>query len=82
MLTGHQEKALRFGSHLSVIANAGAGKTTVLVRRFVEILESAGLNVQIRERKGDEINAACGQLRRTQLEPPIVAAMMPDANER
>jgi 23S rRNA (adenine2503-C2)-methyltransferase len=34
------------------------------VRRFVEILEQAGLNVQIRERKGDEINAACGQLRR------------------
>jgi 23S rRNA (adenine2503-C2)-methyltransferase len=35
------------------------------VRHFVEVLESAGLNVQIRERKGDEINAACGQLRRT-----------------
>ncbi len=32
--------------------------------RFVEILEQAGLSVQIRERKGDEINAACGQLRR------------------
>ena len=35
------------------------------VQRFVQILEEAGLNVQIRERKGDEINAACGQLRRT-----------------
>jgi 23S rRNA (adenine2503-C2)-methyltransferase len=35
------------------------------VRHFVEVLESAGLNVQVRERKGDEINAACGQLRRT-----------------
>lgn len=35
------------------------------VRHFVEILEDAGLNVQIRERKGDEINAACGQLRRS-----------------
>lgn len=33
-------------------------------RRFVETLEDAGLNVHIRERKGDEINAACGQLRR------------------
>jgi 23S rRNA (adenine2503-C2)-methyltransferase len=43
------------------------------VRRFVEILESAGLNVQIRERKGDEINAACGQLRRTELQPLIRA---------
>jgi 23S rRNA (adenine2503-C2)-methyltransferase len=34
------------------------------VARFVQILEQAGLNVHIRERKGDEINAACGQLRR------------------
>lgn len=33
-------------------------------RRFREILERAGVNVQFRERKGDEINAACGQLRR------------------
>ncbi|MCC7083711.1 MAG: 23S rRNA (adenine(2503)-C(2))-methyltransferase RlmN, partial [Pirellulales bacterium] len=34
-------------------------------QRFVQILQQAGLNVQIRERKGDEINAACGQLRRS-----------------
>jgi 23S rRNA (adenine2503-C2)-methyltransferase len=33
-------------------------------QRFLEILEQAGINVQVRERKGDEINAACGQLRR------------------
>jgi 23S rRNA (adenine2503-C2)-methyltransferase len=33
--------------------------------RFVEILEQAGLNVNIRYRKGDRINAACGQLRRS-----------------
>jgi 23S rRNA (adenine2503-C2)-methyltransferase len=32
-------------------------------RTFREILERAGLNVQFRERKGDEISAACGQLR-------------------
>ncbi len=38
------------------------------VRRFIQILEDAGLNVQVRERKGDEINAACGQLRRTALQ--------------
>jgi 23S rRNA (adenine2503-C2)-methyltransferase len=31
---------------------------------FVSILQEAGINVQIRERKGDEIDAACGQLRR------------------
>jgi 23S rRNA (adenine2503-C2)-methyltransferase len=34
------------------------------VLRFREGLEAAGLNVKIRQRKGDEINAACGQLRR------------------
>jgi 23S rRNA (adenine2503-C2)-methyltransferase len=34
------------------------------VARFVEIVRAAGLNVQVRERKGDKIDAACGQLRR------------------
>jgi 23S rRNA (adenine2503-C2)-methyltransferase len=34
------------------------------VRRFREVLEERGLNVQQRQRKGDKINAACGQLRR------------------
>ena len=31
---------------------------------FVEILQRGGLNVKIRYRKGDRIDAACGQLRR------------------
>lgn len=35
------------------------------LRRFCQILEQAGINVQVRERKGSEIDAACGQLRRT-----------------
>ena len=34
-------------------------------RRFREILAAGGINIQFRERKGDEINAACGQLRRS-----------------
>ena len=34
-------------------------------RRFRELLDNAGLNIQFRQRKGDEINAACGQLRRS-----------------
>lgn len=34
-------------------------------RRFLGILEQAGINVQVRVRKGDEIDAACGQLRRS-----------------
>jgi 23S rRNA (adenine2503-C2)-methyltransferase len=38
-------------------------------QRFVQILTDAGLNVKVRERKGDRIDAACGQLRRAALEP-------------
>lgn len=38
ILTDSQKKALDFQRHLSVTANAGAGKTTVLVNRFVDIL--------------------------------------------
>ena len=38
--------------------------TRAAQERFLEILREAGINVQVRERKGDEINAACGQLRR------------------
>ncbi|MCL2745332.1 MAG: 23S rRNA (adenine(2503)-C(2))-methyltransferase RlmN [Planctomycetaceae bacterium] len=34
------------------------------VRRFASLLESGGLQVKVRFRKGDTINAACGQLRR------------------
>lgn len=38
-------------------------------RRFREIVENGGINVQFRERKGDAINAACGQLRRQAVTP-------------
>jgi 23S rRNA (adenine2503-C2)-methyltransferase len=34
------------------------------VKTFCSILVRAGVNVQVRERKGDQIDAACGQLRR------------------
>lgn len=37
------------------------------VARFREILERGGVNVQFRQRKGSEIEAACGQLRRNRL---------------
>ena len=33
---------------------------------FLRILAHAGINVQVRTRKGDRIDAACGQLRRSQ----------------
>ncbi len=41
-------------------------------QRFREILEQAGINVQFRERKGDKISAACGQLRRLAAAKPTV----------
>ena len=34
------------------------------VRRFVAALRGQGVNVQVRRRRGDDIDAACGQLRR------------------
>jgi ATP-dependent helicase/nuclease subunit A len=37
LLTPSQERSLDLSTHLSVTANAGAGKTSVLARRFVEI---------------------------------------------
>ena len=38
------------------------------IRTFREILVGAGLEVKFRQRKGDDINAACGQLRRASKE--------------
>jgi 23S rRNA (adenine2503-C2)-methyltransferase len=40
------------------------------VNRFRDILIAGGINVKFRQRKGDDINAACGQLRRSTL--PLV----------
>ncbi len=39
------------------------------VERFVAVLRTSGINVQVRERKGDQIDAACGQLRRSATAP-------------
>jgi 23S rRNA (adenine2503-C2)-methyltransferase len=41
------------------------------IRTFREILEQGGINVQFRVRKGDRINAACGQLRRSFAQPLV-----------
>jgi len=38
-LTESQEKAISLQKHLSVTANAGSGKTTVLIEKYVKILE-------------------------------------------
>ncbi|MHB0956423.1 MAG: 23S rRNA (adenine(2503)-C(2))-methyltransferase RlmN [Pirellulaceae bacterium] len=39
----------------------------VASRRFRELLEQGGVNVQFRQKKGDRIDAACGQLRRAEV---------------
>lgn len=41
------------------------------VARFVDIVSRGGVSVQVRKRKGDKIDAACGQLRRSR---PAAAA--------
>jgi 23S rRNA (adenine2503-C2)-methyltransferase len=42
-------------------------------RAFRQILEQGGISVHFRHRKGDAIDAACGQLRRrTQVEAALV----------
>lgn len=38
--------------------------STLAIRKFREVLERNHITVKFRQRKGDEINAACGQLRR------------------
>ena len=40
--------------------------------QFREILEAGGIRVHFRHLKGDHIDAACGQLRRSQTTPPVV----------
>ena len=34
------------------------------IAEFKQVLEGGGVNVKFRQRKGGDINAACGQLRR------------------
>jgi 23S rRNA (adenine2503-C2)-methyltransferase len=38
--------------------------STEAISRFRQILENAGIKIKFRQRKGDKIKAACGQLRR------------------
>ena len=46
ILTDSQKKAHDLHRHLSVTANAGSGKTTVLVNRFVDILQHTDARIQ------------------------------------
>lgn len=53
--------------------------TREALQQFRQILESAGINVMVRQRKGDKINAACGQLRRNSVSEPMGIAPLPNA---
>lgn len=44
------------------------------LRTFIDVLERAGLSVKVRKRKGSEIDAACGQLRRRVEAAPSTAS--------
>jgi 23S rRNA (adenine2503-C2)-methyltransferase len=47
--------------------------TAEMIHQFRRILMEAGINVMFRQRKGDDIQAACGQLRRLrEKEPDLV----------
>jgi 23S rRNA (adenine2503-C2)-methyltransferase len=48
--------------------------------RFLDVLRGAGVNVQVRRRKGARIDAACGQLRR--LESAAAGSTAADASPR
>jgi ATP-dependent helicase/nuclease subunit A len=45
LFTENQQKALDFHKHLSVTANAGSGKTTVLVNRYLNILFNTDIQI-------------------------------------
>ncbi len=51
--------------------------TPEAIRTFRELLEQGGINVQFRVRKGDRINAACGQLRRSFATPLVQLNALP-----
>lgn len=44
-LTDYQKSALRYDKHISLTANAGSGKTTVLTNRFIEILIRENISI-------------------------------------
>jgi 23S rRNA (adenine2503-C2)-methyltransferase len=55
----------------------------VAIRRFRQELLDGGINVQFRQRKGDNIDAACGQLRRLRdLSPPVHTLSLPSPTEQ
>lgn len=51
---------------------SGTGFQAGSAQKFKEMLEKEGLNATVRRTLGDDIKAACGQLRRTQMEQSTI----------
>ncbi|PIW69095.1 MAG: hypothetical protein COW08_08985, partial [Ignavibacteriales bacterium CG12_big_fil_rev_8_21_14_0_65_30_8] len=45
-LTPHQKQALEYKHHISLSANAGSGKTYVLTKRYLQIIENEDINLR------------------------------------
>jgi 23S rRNA (adenine2503-C2)-methyltransferase len=45
--------------------------TTESLNAFTNVLQAGGISVKVRKRKGSQIDAACGQLRRSMLPSPL-----------
>ena len=52
------------------------------VANFREVLETAGIVVKFRQRKGDAINAACGQLRRSSVTVQLTPTAAPVSDSK
>ncbi|MBA4104229.1 MAG: 23S rRNA (adenine(2503)-C(2))-methyltransferase RlmN [Pirellula sp.] len=69
----HGREALLNVIPYNPVAGLPYGTPTVESRQaFRTILEQGGVTVKFRHRKGDRIDAACGQLRRSQQQLPLV----------
>ena len=47
------------------------------IKGFVRVLKAAGVNVTVRDTRGSEIDAACGQLRLEHDAAPVDSASQP-----
>lgn len=68
--------ARRLGAHVNLIplnrtpGYPTSGSTRAVIRRFMGELEDAGVNVTLRDTRGSDIDAACGQLHTTSVDIP------------
>ena len=45
-ITPHQKRALEYNHHISLTANAGSGKTFVLSKRYLQIIENEDISLR------------------------------------